>query len=185
MSRKALVVAALLAVALSSGTARAQAGFGLAAGLSAPMGDFGKIADAGYHVTGLMSYAPRLSPAGLRVEGSFSEFNYNSTIFSSAQSAKARVLSATANAVLASPGVMGPYVIGGVGVYRASAECSTCSSTSTKGGINVGGGFRFALTGFSAFLEARYHYIPGASDPTNGGIKSSTQFVPISFGLVF
>ena len=185
MSRKALAIVALVAVALSSGTAHAQAGFGLAAGLSAPMGDFSKVADAGYHVTGLMAYAPRLSPVGFRVEGSFSEYNYSNTLFSSARSAKARILSATANAVLASPGVMGPYVIGGVGVYHASAECNTCTTTSTKGGINVGGGFRFALTGFSAFLEARYHYIPGASDPTNGGIKSSTQFVPVSFGLVF
>jgi hypothetical protein len=41
------------------------------------------------------------------------------------------------------------------------------------------------LTGFSAFAEARYHYIAGPSDPTNGGIKSSTQFIPISFGVRF
>jgi hypothetical protein len=34
-------------------------------------------------------------------------------------------------------------------------------------------------------LEARYHYIPGASDPANGGVKSSTRFIPVSFGLVF
>jgi opacity protein-like surface antigen len=106
--------------------AHAQAGYGLAAGLSAPTGDFGKVADVGYHVTGLVSYAPPLAPVGIRVEGSFSEYNYNNTF---TRSAKARLLYATAKSVR-------PYVIGGVGIYRASTECSTCTTTSTIGGIN-------------------------------------------------
>jgi len=182
MSRK-LLTAALAVLALPVATAQAQMHYGVAAGLSAPEGDFGKVADAGYHVTGLVTVSAPLAPVGLRVEGSFSEFNYKSTL--SSTSAKARLLSATANAVFASPGIMGPYLVGGLGIYRASAECSGCSTSSTKGGFNGGAGFRFGLSGFSAFLEARFHYIPGASDATTGGVKSSTQFIPISFGLTF
>ena len=50
---------------------------------------------------------------------------------------------------------------------------------SRKGFIKVG------LGGLSAFVEARYHYVPGASDPTTGGAKSSTQFIPLSVGVTF
>ena len=39
----------------------------------------------------------------------------------------------------------------------------------------IGGGFRFPLTGFSAYVEARYHSIN----------NTSIRFVPVSFGLVF
>jgi hypothetical protein len=66
-----------------------------------------------------------------------------------------------------------------------SALCSGCTASTTKLGYNGGGGFRRQLNGFSMFLEARFHYIPGASDPTTAGIKSSTRFVPISIGMIF
>jgi opacity protein-like surface antigen len=159
----------------------AQVGVGVAAGLSAPLGDFGKAAESGYHATGLVTIGVPLLPVGARLEGSFSEFNYKDAT----NDAKARILYATANAVLSTPGIIGPYLIGGVGIYRATAECSTCTTESTKIGFNGGGGLKIGLAGFAVFVEARYHYIGGASDPTNGGIKSSTQFVPISVGLTF
>jgi len=181
MSRKLFTVAALAALALPAATSQAQMSYGLAAGLSAPMGDFGKATDVGYHVTGLATVSAPLVPFGLRFEASFSEFNY-----SGASSAKARLLYATANAEFSSPGIIGPYVIGGVGIYHASAECNTCTTSSTKGGVNGGVGLKFGLGALAAFVEARYHYIAGASDPTNGGVSgSSTQFIPVSFGIKF
>ena len=139
MSRKLLTAATLAVFALPAATAQAQIGYGVAAGLSAPRADFGSVADAGYHLTGLMTFSAPLAPVGLRVEGSFSEFNYKSSLVTT--SAKARLLSATANAVLSSPGIMGPYLIGGLGIYRASSVCSTCSTSSTKLGFNGGAGF--------------------------------------------
>lgn len=183
MSWKLLTAAAIAAFALPVSTARAQIGLGLAAGLSVPQGDFGKVAESGYHVTGLIAVGAPLIPVGLRVEGSFSEFNYKGSLGGDGE--KARLLYATANAVLTSPGIIAPYLIGGFGIYHATAVCDLCTTSTTKGGINGGVGFRFGLTGFSAFAEARYHYIAGPSDPTNGGIKSSTQFIPISFGVRF
>ena len=42
-------------------------------------------------------------------------------------------------------------------------------------GYNVGGGVRFALSGFSAYVEARYHSISNAN----------VSFVPLVFGLQF
>ena len=59
------------------------------------------------------------------------------------------------------------YLIGGLGTYDTGSHWDT--------GFNLGGGFRFPLTGFSAYIEARYHSVAG------GDLK----FVPVVFGLAF
>ena len=51
------------------------------------------------------------------------------------------------------------------------------SETQTKFGLNGGAGLRFQLTGFSTFIEARWHTIF-----TEG---SNAQMVPISVGITF
>jgi opacity protein-like surface antigen len=51
------------------------------------------------------------------------------------------------------------------------------SDSQTKFGLNAGAGFRFQLTGFSTFVEARWHTIF-----TEG---SNAQMVPISVGITF
>lgn len=50
-------------------------------------------------------------------------------------------------------------------------------NTQTKFGLNGGAGLRFQLTGFSTFIEARYHTIF-----TEG---ENAQIVPISVGITF
>jgi hypothetical protein len=87
--------------------------------------------------------------------------------------------------VISAAGGMGPYVIGGAGIYYSAAECTGCTTSGTNAGYNAGAGLRFALSGFSAFVESRYHVIPGGSDPTTAGTKKNAAFVPISFGLIF
>jgi hypothetical protein len=176
MSRKLLMVAALAVLTLPVAQARAQLGFGAAAGLSAPMGDFKKGSDAGYHVTGILNFAAPLAPVGFRGEVSFNQFAAKGS-----SSIKTNLVSGTANVVFSPPG-MGLYGIGGLGMYHAS--CSGCTFTTTsqnKVGFNAGAGFKFGLTGFSAFVEARYHTFSNGSN--NGG--GSTAFVPVSFGVIF
>lgn len=51
------------------------------------------------------------------------------------------------------------------------------SNSQTKFGLNAGAGFRFQLTGFSTFVEARWHTIF-----TEG---SNSQMVPITVGITF
>jgi hypothetical protein len=184
MSRRLLTAVAVAMLALSATTAHAQVGYGVAAGFSAPIGDFGNVADFGFQATGLVTISAPLAPIGLRVEGSFSEFNYATLAL--APSGKVRILYATANAVFSSPGIAGPYLIGGAGFYNSKSVCDRCTASSSKVGFNGGGGFKIGVGGYSAFVEARYHYIPGANSPTNGGNSSSnTQFIPLSFGLTF
>jgi opacity protein-like surface antigen len=69
---------------------------------------------------------------------------------------------------------MALYGIGGVGYYSSKEPAFDLSSQSNFG-WNVGGGFRFPLTGFSAYVEARYHRISNAD----------ISMVPVSFGLIF
>jgi hypothetical protein len=177
MSRKMLMVAALAVIALPVATAQAQIGFGAAAGLSAPMGDFKDVVDAGYHLTGIVNFSAPLAPVGFRGEVSFNQFNIKSTA-GLGTSAKDNILSGTANAVISTPGMMGLYGIGGLGMYRGSVSCTGCTSdATTKVGFNAGAGFKFGLSGFAAFVEARYHSIS-----TEG---TRTNFVPVSFGITF
>jgi hypothetical protein len=186
MSRKLSIVAAVAAFALPVATAHAQLGFGVAAGLSSPTGDFGKAVDAGYHVTGLVNVSAPLAPVGFRGEVSFSQFNFkSSTGFGS--SAKSNVVAGIANAVVSTPGMMGLYGIGGLGMYHLSSSGITCagcsSSSSNKIGFNAGAGFKFGLSGFSAFVEARYHRFSNGT--SNGVDLGTTSWIPISFGVTF
>jgi hypothetical protein len=60
---------------------------------------------------------------------------------------------------------------------RQIGEFDNNENTQTKFGLNAGAGLRFQLTGFSTFIEARWHTIF-----TEG---NNTQMVPISVGITF
>jgi hypothetical protein len=76
--------------------------------------------------------------------------------------------------------VASPYLIGGVGMYNSKIDADD-DEFDTEGqtdfGINIGIGTKFNLSGFGTFAEIRYHNIF-----TEG---SSTQFLPITFGIMF
>jgi hypothetical protein len=190
-----IVVAAAAAVPCTS--LRAQTSVAIAAGVSGARGDFGNAVNTGYHLLASIAtdagvYLPSGrdraqrsnagSPFRIRVDGGLTEFRYKVPGISNA---KARVLSGTANALVSPPQFGGGYVIGGIGLYHMSAECDGCTTSTTKGGLNGGVGYELRFTGIRLFAEARYHYIAGPSDPTTAGVKSSTQFVPISLGVIF
>ena len=155
-------------------------GFGVVAGLSAPTGDFAKLAERGSTVSGLLTYQQPYERLGLRGEASLSQFTYRNM-----PNARARIVSATANVVDFSPSYMGLYILGGVGIYHASSVGDACTTTATKGGLNFGFGLRMELGGAEALFEARVHHIAGRLDPTNSGLNSGTSFYPFSFGLKF
>lgn len=173
-----LRITAALALALSAAAfpaARAQSmtSIGIAAGATVPTGDYGDATQTGYHGMVTLDVHPPLAPAGLRIDGMFNELAYKSSV----SSGKSRVWAATANLVVNPSGFVGPYLIGGLGVYHQTYPSSLLggSESTTKAGLNGGIGFRFGLTGFYAFAEARYHKV----------LDQPTSFVPISFGLVF
>jgi opacity protein-like surface antigen len=156
--------------------ARAQSNsthFNLAAGLTLPTGAFGDRNDAGYNVIVGLGMKQRGSSLGFRAEGIYTEFNEHGT------NDKSHAGGITANAIYdlarnSRNNSSGLYIIGGFGYY-STREPFFSSESQSNVGWNVGGGFEFPLSGFSAYVEARYHTVS----------NTVVRFVPISFGLVF
>jgi hypothetical protein len=173
MSRKLWTVAAVAAFALPLATANAQKlGFGASAGLAAPMGDFGDIAQSGYNLTGLVTLSAPLAPISGRAEVSYAAFSGKGF----ASGINQTMTSGTVNAVVSTPGMMGLYAIGGLGMYKPGCD-NGCTAADAKIGFNGGAGYKMGLAGFSAFVEARYHTVS-----FSGG---STNWIPVVFGITF
>lgn len=169
-----LTLTALLpSISLAQGT---PIHFSFGAGVAIPTGDFGSGLDAGYHLAGALSIRPPASPLEFQGEGTFNEFNVSDQ-FRAAGDEKVRVWSLGANALYhfnPPTSLTGSlYGIGGLGFYNTHDTFFDESDTNL--GWNLGGGFRYPLSGFSVYIEARYHYV------TN----TSVRYVPITFGLVF
>jgi hypothetical protein len=164
--------------------------FGVTAGATKALGDFGDVVDVGYNVGGLLEWGSTPSlPFGIRIDGAYHRFSVKEKLLTgSGVDANASITTGTANAVFQLPmgtgATIGAYVIGGAGIYHlnVSASCADCgepsmSESRNKFGLNGGGGLKVPLSGFSAFVEARYHHIF-----TDDG---ATKMVPVSFGVVF
>ena len=177
MSRKMLAVAAFALMAPIA-MAQAQLKFGIGAGASVPNGDFSNGTETGYHVLAVAGIKPPLAPVGFRVDGMWNQFSATGN-----SSAKLRIMSLSANAILSMPGAMvvSPYAIGGVGMYN-SKDNSAGATASNDVGVNIGAGVSFGLAGFSAFGEVRLHNI--MADNGAGG-TTNVRFIPITFGITF
>jgi hypothetical protein len=171
LSRAAIGLAATLIAAPLS----AQTSFSLAAGATVPVGSTADGYDIGYNVTAAIGIKPPLAPLGLRIDGMWNEIEGKGNA-----NGKLRLLAGSANVTLsgAGPVPMG-YLIAGVGAYNAKfvdrAITIGGNTSNTEFGLNVGGGINFPLTGFSTFLEARFHFLT----------DSEIKIIPITFGLRF
>jgi hypothetical protein len=148
---------------------------GGALGATLPTGDFGEFADVGYHLGGLVEYSQATWPFTLRAEATYHRNGLSDV------DGNASILSFVPNIVIPfgdAAATARPYIIGGVGLYRAKIDADELGSdTETKIGFNVGGGFRFPLSGFTTFVEARFHTVRTSDNSTN--------FIPLSFGFTF
>jgi opacity protein-like surface antigen len=173
-----IAAVAMMAIAPASASAQMPINFGALGGASIPIGDFGDVAETGWHLGGFLAFRPAMMPFGLRAEGVYHRFSAKDDVLLSADS---RTINVNLNglwefSMAGSP--MQPYAIGGFGLYNSKATGDDVDDESSNDlGVNVGGGVRFALSGFSAFVEARYHNIF-----TEG---NSTQMIPLSFGFTF
>jgi opacity protein-like surface antigen len=174
-SLNACAAFALAAALLSPTVAHAQGNantFNLAGGWSVPTGSFGDFNSAGFALIGGLGFGATGSPIRIRAEAAYNQFNHPSP---SNQSSRAGGF--TGNAVYDFPMGPGaqftPYGIGGIGFY--GARFSDNGDTQWNVGWNLGGGVRFPLTGFSVYVEARYHSVSSVD----------VSFAPIVFGVVF
>lgn len=181
MTKRLLMSIALSALVMVPCALRAQSNnsISIVGGLAVPAGNLGDASNLGYSVAlGLNLGGPK-APIGLRFEGGYNGFGLKN------DNGDVRIMNVTANAVFnVGSQSDSPYVIGGLGYYNervASGSGTLRLETSRNAvGINFGGGLRFPLSGLSTFFEARYHMM---MNDQNGG--TNTQFVPITFGIMF
>lgn len=142
----------------------------VAAGATLPTGSFSDAVDVGYHLAGGVGVQDRALPLGFRAEVSYDSFSGKSGF------GNLHALGFTGNASydFTNGGVNGTtfYLIGGLGLYNVGGDNG---GSDTNFGWNVGGGFRWPLSGFSAYVEARFHSVT----------STNVRFVPITFGLRF
>ena len=170
-----LVVAGIsLTGAQLSAQAPKPVSIGIAGGAAIPLGDLADLYNTGYNGTVSLGLSSFGSPIGLRVEGMYNKVLGRDDV---GNPPDARIIAGTANLVYGLPGVgIRPYLIGGAGYYSLKPDVDNIESEN-KFGLNGGIGAMFPLSGFNTFIEARLHHV--FTD------VSSTQFVPVTFGILF
>jgi hypothetical protein len=159
--------------------------FGLAGGISFPTGDFGSGFKSGYDISAFVGFHPATSPVGLRLEGMYDRFDADGN---NPLGIHRNVFAGTGNVILggtAAPGSIRPYVIAGLGFYNLKVDATNASgaSSSTKFGINGGAGLELPLSGITALLEARIHYV--FANNGNTALGYNATFIPVVVGVRF
>ena len=188
--RIALALAAVAAITVVSSASSAQSTRALSLGISAgavfPTGNFSDFYSPGFDVTGSLTFRPLGSPVGVRVDGMYNKMDLqdDETITIGGGSVEsATISSGNANVVwflpITSPDTdFSSYLIAGGGIYWLAINGDNFDTEATSnGGMNGGLGVTFRLSGFSTFLEARYHHVFTDGD--------DTSFVPVTFGISF
>lgn len=199
ISRLSLVAGAAVALALPAAAAAQGPGIGLgiAAGQNIPTADYADAAQAGLVLNGFLELRTG-SALGLRgslfwsrsdMDNPLIRDNGGVTLPDGDYDVRGDVdlIGASADVTLGmTSGVLRPYVVGGVGVYRrrvsqdvegAVEEFRNLRESETDIGFNGGLGLRLAFAGIGLFAEARYYSVSSEPERTN--------FVPITVGVAF
>jgi hypothetical protein len=182
--KRSIFVAALAGMALAAAPLEASAQvstvvkpvqFGVALGAAIPTSDLSDIASTGYNGTVTLGFNPALIPIGVRIDAAYNQFGVKDAF----GGGNAHFTSVTGNLVYKIPGAtVSPYAIGGAGWYNAAIGNNffVGSDSESKFGWNLGGGIALPLSGFDAFIEARYNQVQ---------TDTPLKFIPITFGIMF
>jgi hypothetical protein len=146
---------------------------GLAGGVSLPQGDLSDAVNTGWNALGTVVLSTLMQPLGIRLDVAYNRFELK------AGDGNQSVGSATLNGTYRLPmtnSPLSPYLISGLGAYRAECSLDAGCDPSTKFGWNVGLGTKLYV-GFRSFIEARYHR-------TSRG-DASVNYFPLTFGVLF
>jgi opacity protein-like surface antigen len=194
--KRTAITAAVLGLILSAAAAPVSAQaivsspvrFGIMGGATIPLSDLSDFNKTGWNAGALVTIGVPLVPVSFRIDGQWHQLQAKNDVEFPAD---LRIIDGTANVVYTFGAALPTkfYLIGGVGVYneRFKDPDTDISVSGTKFGLNAGVGFKFQLTGFATFIEARYHNVIHGSDvgDTNGVDVRSLQFIPITVGITF
>ena len=196
--KRTAITAAVLGLILSAGAAPISAQaivsspvrFGIMGGATVPLSDLSDFNKTGWNAGALVTIGVPLVPVSFRIDGQWQQMQAKNDV---AFPADLRIIDGTANVVYTFGAALPTkfYLIGGLGVYneRFKDPDTDISASGTKFGLNAGVGFKFQLTGFATFIEARYHNVihgtdVGGGDASGGNVRS-LQFIPITVGITF
>jgi opacity protein-like surface antigen len=196
--KRTAITAAVLGLIVSAGAAPISAQaivsspvrFGIMGGATVPLSDLSDFNKTGWNAGALVTIGVPLVPVSFRIDGQWQQMQAKSGV---PFPADLRIIDGTANVVYTFGAALPTkfYLIGGLGVYneRFKDPDTDISASGTKFGLNAGVGFKFQLTGFATFIEARYHNVIHGTDvgggDASGGDVRSLQFIPITVGITF
>jgi opacity protein-like surface antigen len=174
-----LSLAAVAGIAAAAPSSQAQGynpfQIGASGGIGFPTSDLGNTTNTGYNVALVLGYKPQLLPVSVRAEAAYNQFGLQTG------GGNINIPSFTGNLAYDLPFGMSftPYAVGGVGLYRPSADVGGGNTgTENDFGWNIGGGVKIPLSSsFQTFIEARYNSVN-----TKG---STLSFVPVTVGILF
>jgi opacity protein-like surface antigen len=175
---------------------------GIMAGLTWPRGsDFSDIARRGWNAGVLLELGAPAFPLSFRLDGQWHQLAGKTRSFpdEGSQRTDLRIIDGTADFewTFGKPSSSNFYVIGGVGLYNLRGRNSTTPGnilggtdstftvSTTKFGWNGGVGVRTQLTGYTLFIESRYHLVNHGHEVDGTGSSSSIHFIPIDVGITF
>ena len=180
-----LVLACVLTVCSASPLqAQLPVSFGVSAGATLPVGDFGELNDAGFNFGAHARLSVPFVPFALRAEVQHNRMKF------SGSDANTLVTSGTLNGDFSAGSAMMravPYFTAGLGGYyiktalRGPTAGTTRYGDVTSIGLNGGAGLRMPLAGFSTFVEARVHWVSTGDEFLTG----SATYIPLVFGITF
>ena len=190
-----LVLSVLAASVSAQAIVSSPVRFGIMGGATVPLSDVSKEEKTGWNAGVLVSIGVPLVPVSFRIDGQWQQMSGKSFVAAggggSSSFPNLRIIDGTANVVYTFGAALPTkfYLIGGAGIYneRFKDPNSDLHADGTKFGLNGGVGFKFQLTGFATFIEARYHNVIHGSAVGDGATSNakSLQFVPISVGITF
>jgi hypothetical protein len=147
---------------------------GFGGGVTIPSGATSNGLNNGWHAIGLVELAPSASPLGVRLDLSYHRLGFEGG------EGRTRIIEATLNLMYefarSRDASIRPYLLAGGGIYGFNAGSSAGSSVSTtKPGIDAGGGVSFGAGSRVLFIEGRFQnvFVP----------NSDLRFLPITAGL--
>jgi opacity protein-like surface antigen len=203
------ILALAVAVALTMGSSASLAAqasiskpgrIGIMGGVTYPRGsDFTSVVKSGWNAGVLIELGVPAFPLSFRLDGQWHQLAGKDRIFADVGGDRTdlRIIDGTADFEWAfgKPAISNFYVIGGLGVYNlrgrnyvtpgniSGGVAETITESATKFGWNAGAGFRFHLTGFSMFVEGRYHSVSHGHDVDRSGSTKPIHFIPIEVGI--
>jgi hypothetical protein len=202
----AMTLAVTVAYAMSPAPLQAQAlaaspaRIGIMGGATFPRNqDMSNVFKTGWNAGAVITLGSPAFPLSFRIDGQWHQLGGKTITRPDVgdRTTDLRVIDGTADFQWMFGGKSGSgfYLLGGVGFYNLrgrivetpgnviGGDVQTATLSATKFGWNGGAGYQFRLTGYSLFIESRYHAISHGHEVDGSGSSKSMHIIPLDIGI--